>query len=243
MASLTTDAVTFRKQLQDRIVARGGDYRGDLTKNVTHLIANAPEGKKYQYAEQWHVRVVSLRWFKDCLERSMVLEESLYHPTMPFEEQGKGAWNREAKVQIQLGKRPRAEDPPQEAPRKLRRTASSKLGSQSENLWGDIMGGGFGSRPSPEIPIRQSKSHPGAKPIVLEPESFVAENAGVNDDSGTLQDNIHRPPNPCSGVYQGYFSNQAFLVHGFPQKNVSPRIADKSATPTDRCRIWFCEMY
>ena len=101
--------MTLRAQLQDSIITHGGDYRGDLTKNVTHLIANVPEGKKYQYAEQWHVRVVSPRWIEDCLERGMVLEESLYHPTTPIEEQGKGAWNREAKAQV-LGKRPRDPD-------------------------------------------------------------------------------------------------------------------------------------
>ena len=234
--------MTFRAQLQDRIILHGGNYRGDLTKNVTHLIANAPEGKKYQYAEQWQVRVVSLRWFKDCLDRGMVLEESLYHPTMPLEEQGKGAWNREAKAQFQQGKRPRDEILPQDAPRKLRRTASSKLGSQSENLWGDIMGGSFDTRPSPELPVRPSKSRPGVKPIVLEPESFVREDAGINGDSGKGEDGNQRPLKALPEVYQGHFSSQAFLVHGFPQKNVSPRVVGNCAKFTKRRRNLFCEM-
>jgi DNA replication regulator DPB11 len=220
IAQLITLTVGFRAQLQDRIIAHGGDYRGDLTKSVTHLIANAPEGKKYQYAEQWHVRVVSLRWFKDCLDRGMVLEESLYHPTLPLEEQGKGAWNQEAKAQIQLGKRPRDEKAPQEAPRKLRRTASSKLGSQSDNLWGDIIGGGFNTRPDPELPVRPSKIHSEVKSIVLEPKSFVTENIGVDQDSNTDQ----RHSNASPEVYQGYFSDQAFLIHEFPPKNVSSEI-------------------
>jgi DNA replication regulator DPB11 len=218
------DAVEFRGQLQERIIAHGGDYRGDLTKSVTHLIANAPEGKKYQYAEQWRVRVVSLCWFKDCLDRGMVLEESLYHPTMPAEEQGKGAWNREAKLQVQLGKRARDEKPPQEALRKLRRTASTKLGSQSDDLWGDIMGGGFDARPSPDLQARPSKLYPPVKPVVLEPESFVAEDTEANKDSGILEATFQRPVNALPEVYQGYFSDQAFLIHGFPPKNVSFRI-------------------
>lgn len=40
----------------------------------------------------------------------MVLEESLYHPTISLEAQGKGAWNRKAKAQVQLRKRPRDPD-------------------------------------------------------------------------------------------------------------------------------------
>jgi DNA replication regulator DPB11 len=219
--------VAFRAQLQDHIIAHGGDYRGDLTKSVTHLIANAPEGKKYQYAEQWHVRVVSLRWFKDCLNRGMVLEESLYHPTLPLEEQGKGAWNRDARTQVQLGKRARDEKPPQEVPRKLRRTASSKLGSQSEDLWGDIMGGGFDTRLDPEQPVRLSKSHPEGKSVVLEPESFITEDVGIDNDSGTLRNRDQRPLKAPSEIYLGYFSAQAFLVHGFPPKNVGSQVSKK----------------
>jgi DNA replication regulator DPB11 len=218
------DAVVFRGQLQERIVAHGGDYRGDLTKNVTHLVANAPEGKKYQYAEQWHVRVVSLCWLKDCLDRGMVLEESLYHPTIPAEEQGKGAWNREAKLHVQLRKRAGDEKPPQEAPRKLRRTASTKLESQSDGLWGDIMGGGFDARPSPDLQARPSNLYPQVKPVVLEPESFVAGDSEANKESGILKTTFQRPVNALSGVYHGYFSDQAFFVHGFPPKNVSFKI-------------------
>jgi DNA replication regulator DPB11 len=218
------DAVVFRSQLQERIIAHGGDYRGDLTKSVTHLIANAPEGKKYQYAEQWLVRVVSLCWFKDCLDRGMVLEESLYHPTMPAEEQGKGAWNREAKPQVQLGKRARDEKPPQEALRKLRRTASTKLESQSDDLWGDIMGGGFDARPNSDLQARPSKLYLQVKPVVLEPESFVTADTEAKKDSGILEATFQRPVNALSKVHQGYFSGQAFLVHGFPPKNVSFKI-------------------
>jgi DNA replication regulator DPB11 len=227
--------VVFRGQLQERIIAHGGDYRGDLTKNVTHLIANAPEGKKYQYAEQWQVRVVSLSWFKDCLDRGMVLEESLYHPTIPAAEQGKGAWNREAKPHVQLGKRARDEKPPQEAPRKLRRTASTKLGSQSDDLWGDIMGGGFDTRPSPDLQARPSKLYPPVKPVVLEPESFVARDSEGNKESEIPNATVQRPANTLSEVYHGYFSDQVFFIHGFPPKNVSFRVRQGNVlTYTDR---------
>ena len=213
--------MAFRAQLQEHIVAHGGDYRGDLTKSVTHLIANAPEGKKYQYAEQWHVRVVSLRWFKDSLHRGMVLEESLYHPTLPLEEQGKGAWNRNAKAPVHLGKRPRDERPLQEPSRKLRRTASSKLGSQSDNLWEDIIGGGFGTRTDPDLPFRPPNSHSEVESVVLEPESFVTGDATVDQNSCTLKDTHQRRLNALPNAYHGYFSKRVFLIQGFSSKNVS----------------------
>jgi DNA replication regulator DPB11 len=74
--------VAFRDQLKDDVITYGGDYRPDLTKRVTHLIALAPEGRKYQYAELWRVRVVSFRWLEDCLARGMVLDEEPYDITV-----------------------------------------------------------------------------------------------------------------------------------------------------------------
>jgi DNA replication regulator DPB11 len=157
----------------------------------------------------------------------MVLEESLYHPTLPLEEQGKGAWNRGARTHVQLDKRARDEKPPLEVPRKLRRTASSKLGSQSEGLWGDIMSGEFDTRPGPEQAARQSKSHAEVKSVVLEPESFVREDVGIHNNSGTLQNGYQWPLKAPPEIYQGYFSAQAFLVYGFPPKNVGTQVSKK----------------
>jgi hypothetical protein len=114
--------VTCRAWLKKSITTHGGDYRGALTKDVTHLIANAPTGKKYEHAERWHIRVVSLCWFKDCIDRGMVVDESPYHP---FEEQEK-AQNREAKAEALLRKRPRYENSIQEAPQKRWRTTAPR---------------------------------------------------------------------------------------------------------------------
>ena len=203
----------FRAQLQDNIAANGGEYRGDLTKSVTHLIAMAPEGKKYEYAAQWNLKIVSLRWYKDCLERGMILNEDVYHPTVLADEQGKGAWNRTASARLQLGKRSRDDPPLQEAPRKLRRTASAKLGSQTEDMWGDIMSGGFDSRQKPELDahaaLPTSDLVPNLKPTVLESESFVlADSEETACPSDTLAPLPLRP--------KGYFEGGRYMVFGFP---------------------------
>lgn len=74
----------------------------------------------------------------------MILNEALYDPILPADEIGKGAWDRTKPKRPSLGKRFREDsvaglDGPR---RKLRRTASTKLNSQSEQIWGDIVGAG-----------------------------------------------------------------------------------------------------
>jgi len=100
---LTHNTEEFRSQLGCHITEYGGDYQRELTKNVTHLIANSPKGKKYEHAELWHVRIVSILWVSDCLKRGMVLEESLYHSARSLEEQVEAALDQEA-TKVQLGK-------------------------------------------------------------------------------------------------------------------------------------------
>jgi DNA replication regulator DPB11 len=133
------DDLSFRAQLQQDVQENGGEYTGDLTKDVTHLIAARPEGKKYEYGIQWQKKVVSIQWYRDTRARGMQLDESLYHPTLPAHQQGVGAWNRRAQPESQLGKRTREEIVGPEPPRKLRRTASARLGSQTDSMWTDIV--------------------------------------------------------------------------------------------------------
>lgn len=87
------------------------------------------------------MKVVSLEWFEQSLERGMVLDEALYNPTIPVEERGQGAWDRRDFPSPGLGKRVREAEPSQALNpfrRKLRRSASTKMGSQSEALWAGI---------------------------------------------------------------------------------------------------------
>jgi DNA replication regulator DPB11 len=130
-----------RRSIQQTVDANGAEYHGDLTKTVTHLIAATPSGKKYEHALNWRMKIVSLDWFEQSLERGMVLDEVLYNPTIPVEERGQGAWDRRLSSSPALGKRIRDAEPSQALNpfrRKLRRSASTKMGSQSEALWAGI---------------------------------------------------------------------------------------------------------
>ncbi|KAF2825793.1 hypothetical protein CC86DRAFT_351787 [Ophiobolus disseminans] len=130
-----------RRYIQETVDSNGAEYHGDLTKVVTHLIAATPSGKKYEHALNWRMKIVSLEWFEQSLERGMVLDEALYNPTIPLEERGQGAWERRELASPGLGKRAREPEPSlalNPFRRKLRRSASTKMGSQSEALWAGI---------------------------------------------------------------------------------------------------------
>ncbi|KAJ9602940.1 protein kinase activating protein dpb11 [Cladophialophora chaetospira] len=203
------DDLSFRAQLQKNVKDNGGDYTGDLTKDVTHLIANKPEGKKYEYGMQWQKKVVSLKWYKDSLERGMQLDEALYHPTVPASEQGVGAWNRKPRKSPQLGKRSREDNTGSEPSRKLRRTASARLGSQSQDMWSDIVGGvGFETASSGRPPLKPSKSMPGLR----RPETTT---------SGRVQSDKSYPEiEQVTAHSEGYLAGCHFMVQcREPKKN------------------------
>ena len=88
---LSLTVVIYRKELEDLINGNGGDYRGNLTKDITHLIAKEPSGAKYNFAAQWGIKTVSVEWLEQSLERGMILEESLYHLLLPLSERGRNA--------------------------------------------------------------------------------------------------------------------------------------------------------
>lgn len=151
------------------------------------------------------------------MERGMALEETLYHPLLPEEQQGAGAWNR---------KLPPVREGPQNSenvsnprPRKLRRVASSKLGSQNEGIWGDIVGTGFDSfDPRPSKPEEHKKDTLGPpKPVLQEAKSFASESS-----FSEAQESNRQPSEPAPQA-RGFLSGCYFLIHDFSQKQVGTR--------------------
>ena len=135
------DDFDLRNAMITRVQQEGATHHGDLTKVITHLIAAGPSGKKYEAAKLWGVAVVSQKWYDDSLTRGMALDESLYDPLLPVEEQGKGAVRLNARARPSLGKRGRdgeAEGNTEAARKRLRRSASTRLESQSQDMWQDI---------------------------------------------------------------------------------------------------------
>lgn len=164
-----------RQRIIDKIKSHGGRYTGDLSKLVTHLIARRPEGKKYLAARNWGLHVVDINWVYECVGRGMILDEKCFDPLLPEEERGFGAWNKNASAnrRISLGKRQREAAAKQEqGRRKLRKTASMKLNSQRDNMWGEILG-----QPS----VEQSASHQTEEPTQPLPSgSVLRSNASIS---------------------------------------------------------------
>ncbi|KAH6670340.1 BRCA1 C terminus domain-containing protein [Plectosphaerella plurivora] len=138
-----------RQLIIDRIVEAGGIYLADLDrKNVTHLIVNEPKGNKFEAARKWGMHTVSLAWLDQSIERGMILDEELFDPILPPEEQGRHAWlkpherhhlARAAGAGTKRSLSAVEPGPLSHEQRKLRKTTSMKLGGQRDNIWGDIM--------------------------------------------------------------------------------------------------------
>ncbi|KAI9685465.1 MAG: hypothetical protein M1820_010801 [Bogoriella megaspora] len=150
-----------REEVHQAVEENGGQYEGNLTREVTHLIAAEPSGAKYNRARQWNLKIVSYKWLEDCLERGMVLDEGLYDPTAPVDQQGKGAWLRQVTTPTKRSRQAtNGEKDPNAGRRKMRRTASSKLSSQNADIWGQISGADIPSRAVKEDSRWQSDDRP-----------------------------------------------------------------------------------
>ena len=208
--------VAFRNHIQDVANANGAEFKKDLTKSVTHLIARNTDGQKYKFATQWNIKVVTVKWFNESLERGMVLEENLYHPLQPEEQQGVGAWNRS--IPTVKAKASEKENPPNHRPRKLRRVASAKLGDQNEGIWGDIVGMGFENGDSGRSTSSQQKGGSQKltrrESIVQEARSFASETTFAEAQGSRQQS--HEATSDGDGFLHDCF----FLVYGFSSKQV-----------------------
>ncbi|KAK2605901.1 protein kinase activating protein dpb11 [Conoideocrella luteorostrata] len=197
-----------RDEIASRIVENGGKYTGDLTRRCTHLIVSKPEGKKFTAAKSWNVYTVTLDWLDQSIERGMILEEAKFDPLLPVGEQGVGTWIKQDDPRREcLGKRSRAaaasNGTEERGARKLRKTASMKLNSQRNNLWGDILG------------QTDSRDY-----------SFVAGYSNGDqvplDQGGTPEPTIQQPHHlqPQLGTTQneGVFARCIFAIDGFNDK-------------------------
>lgn len=217
--------VEFRTRLQTTVNANGAEFKRDLTKSVTHLIARVAEGQKYKFAMLWNINVVSLKWFEDSIERGMILDEALYDPLLPVDKQGVGAWNRTTSITSE--KRARPQELGRQRSRKLRRVASTKLGGQTEGIWSDIVGkdsvaasrdngeqyeGSFAPRPS-------ANANP--RPTIQETKSFASETTLPGRFDSVTQETLPTPLQDVEGQSRGFWYQSRFYITGFTSSQVS----------------------
>ena len=194
----------------------GGEYRGDLTKEISYLVAFKAAGNKYSHAKLWGIPTVSLEWFYDSLQRGMVLDETKYDPQMPQEERGKDAWIRPAVSDPSLAKRAREDEIAAEPPRKLRKTMSAKLGQQNDQIWTDIVGGGSGKK-------LETKGEWEAKSVTIDikPTTEQASHIGLGASilkTRKVSKTMSETANPQRG---GFFWGKHFYIHGFDERKAT----------------------
>jgi DNA replication regulator DPB11 len=141
----------------------------------------------------------------------MILDETLYDPILPQEERGKGAWDRSKPKRTSLSKRRREESVAgsEGVKRKLRRTASTKLNSQSESMWGQIVRGGS------MVQVARS----GQWEVNGEESTKPNDQVTQNKPEQSLNTAIPQQPVESEPISIGIFSCSRFYFYGFtPQK-------------------------
>lgn len=217
--------VIYRKQLEDLINENGGEYRANLTKDITHLIAKEPSGAKYNYAGQWGIKTVSDEWLQQSLERGMILDESLYHLMLPATERGRNAWIRKSASTTSLGKRTRGDEVTSQNSRKLRRTASAKLSSHNDGIWGEInraeINLGMSKADSWDDPQKASVKNADASVVPQPDKSGAPRNINENLPLKRSQSEVSLGSSLCKPFQQeAMFQGKTFLLCGFDETKV-----------------------
>ena len=204
-----------RHDITSTVEANGARYHGDLSKDVTHLIAAKPVGAKYEAARNWQMHIVSIEWYNDSLQRGMVLDESLYNPTLPIEERGKGAITCKD-VSPRTLKRARdsqLSDGANLGRRKLRRSASSKLNAEHDDLWADVS---FGDDKQPD-----KKSSPWLEVPQTEVHSIAVANiSGLADSNRVHKDDQAAVAQPATSGCRGFADTLSIVIDGFDGRQV-----------------------
>lgn len=217
---MLSGTVAYRKKLEELINEYGGEYRGNLTRDVTHLIAKEPAGNKYTYAGQWGIRIVSVEWVHQSIERGMILDESLFHLHLPPTERGRNAWIRKVPSTTSLGKRPREGGLERTNSRKLRRTASARLSNESSGIWNNIVG---------DI-VKQEFERPsewhdagvrGASEEVNGVQTRILQTSGEQRFRGDpVVEEKQEPPKPPVARDGGLFEGTKVILDGFDDHKV-----------------------
>ncbi|RPA92739.1 hypothetical protein L873DRAFT_1779016 [Choiromyces venosus 120613-1] len=183
-----------RKKIEDIAKLHGASYHPDLAKSVSHLIAAIPMGKKYEFARNNGISIVTVEWLYHSLERGMALDESFYDPKLPREKIGVGA---KPSAPVVSG-----ESVEVSGKRKIRKRAEDMLGSGSQHIWSDIMGQAANPKPKKRD---EWGDDPGDDVIML--------------DHPPPKPQEKRPAEAAGGKEKGGIMSVAtFYIHGFKDK-------------------------
>lgn len=201
-----------RKELETLINKHGGEYRGDLRKDCTHLVCFTPAGSKYTSARAWgNICTVSIEWLTMSIERGLILDEQYFDPSWPPEVRGKDAWKRMERRSPSL-KRARTDEMKMGPARKLRRTASARFGADS--VWQDLIPDAV---PKAAV-VRGAEASAGrfsAAATAVNGIQPTASTGTLHGSADRANGSIMNPPER-----RGLFFGKRFLLHGFDARRV-----------------------
>ncbi|KAA8901712.1 hypothetical protein FN846DRAFT_956755 [Sphaerosporella brunnea] len=183
------------KRIKEICIAESATYHPDLTKDVTHLIAAAPTGQKYEFARGFNITVVTPEWLFDSLERGMALDEQYYDLKLPRESIGVGA--KPAKVAAQI------EVTEFRGKREIRKSTQEKLGGQSHTLWNDIIGQAANAKPVKRDEWEDMRNERYSSPLESASGSNPLDQKSIKQKTG------------------GMLANACFWIRGFQDKHMA----------------------
>lgn len=169
---------------------------------------------------------MAVEWLKQSIERGMILDETLYHLSIPPEARGRNAWIRRASSTTSLGKRTRGDDVGPQNSRKLRRTASARLSSQNVGLWSELVGAPIKNEESKSSAwdgqrkevLEQAPRPPEVQPQILKsaPNADNPQQALKRSFSEASLGSFLSKPLQKEGIFQ----RKRFVLHSFSEKKV-----------------------
>lgn len=175
-------------------------------------------------ARHWNTHIIAPQWVTDSIQRGMILDERCYDPHLAPEDIGKGAWVKRDLRRKSLGKRLReaATAQGESGRRKLRKTASMKLSSQRENMWGQILGQQPSTNQSGVSAQTEEPTQPLPSDSMLRRQSEAASRAPEVLDSFA-----------GAGNSDTVFASCYFYIYEFPSQHVEamlPHITSRGGT-------------
>ncbi|KAF8477224.1 BRCT domain-containing protein [Kalaharituber pfeilii] len=224
-----------RLAIQKLMPLHGAEYHPDLTRQVTHLIAALPEGRKYEFARQWQIKIVSPEWLYDSIQRGMALDENCYDPRLPSEKIGVGARPIVSVRSKSIGpgevdtdggannNKPATEELPQGGGRRIRQNVTKKIEGHSQSIWDDIIGQAGNSKAKKRDEWDESMDHKQSEETKSMNSRTIRASRTVDDDedeeegdekgqnSAAKEDNLILSAQNKHGMFGG----KIFIVYGF----------------------------
>ncbi|KAI8926198.1 hypothetical protein BC831DRAFT_457355 [Entophlyctis helioformis] len=78
VASVSGYPTDLRQSIEQRVLDLGGAFTHNLSRDCTHLICGQPTGRKYEFATEWKLHVVSVDWLTECCKAHGRVDEDQY---------------------------------------------------------------------------------------------------------------------------------------------------------------------